>query len=154
MDKHLEEFFKNTPIGINSVLRSSVVLAEKVNSRTDLSGKEKCELVVKSLVDFLGEGNPELVALVERIVPGMLELVVSTARGGFKLDALKPKWLTSCIPTWCMPTMPSCTMPTMPAMPACSVPSFSVCRPVPAKVLTGVPTDPVANVEVEKPNKG
>jgi len=151
MDKHLEEFFKNTPIGINSVLRSSVILAEKVNSRTDLSGKEKCELVVKSLVDFLGEGNPELVALVERIVPGMLELVVSTARGGFKLDALKANWLTSCIPTWAMPSMPSCTMPTM---PACTVPSFSVCKPVPAKVLTGVPIDPVANVEVEKPNKG
>jgi len=147
MDKHLEEFFKNTPIGINSVLRSSVVLAEKVNSRTDLSGKEKCELVVKTLVDFLGEGNPELVALVERIVPGMLELVVSTARGGFKLDAVKQKWLTSCIPPWAMPSMP-----------AFSLPSFSICRPVPAKVLTGVPVDypvvdPVANVEVEKPMK-
>jgi hypothetical protein len=150
MDKHLEEFFKNTPIGINSVLRSSVVLAEKVNSRTDLSGKEKCELVVKTLIDFLGEGNPELVALVERIVPGMLELVISTARGGFKLDALKSTWMTSCIPTWGMQMMSSCTMPTM---PACSVPSFSISKPVPTKVLTGVPLDPVANVEVENSTK-
>jgi hypothetical protein len=85
MISHLEEFFKNTPIGIKSILDGSVHLAEKVDSRTDLSGKEKTELVVKTLIEFLGEGRPELVALVEAVVPGVLELVISTARGKFML---------------------------------------------------------------------
>jgi hypothetical protein len=70
-------------------MKASVSLAEKINSRTDLSGKEKTELVVKSLVDFLGEGNPELVALVQGVIPGMLELVISTARGVFNLRPAK-----------------------------------------------------------------
>jgi hypothetical protein len=89
MNTYLEEFFKDTPVGIKSVMKASVSLAEKVNSRTDLSGKEKTELVVKSLVDFLGEGNPELVALVQGVIPGMLELVISTARGVFNLRPAK-----------------------------------------------------------------
>ena len=72
-----------------------MTLAEKVNLRMDLSGKEKTELVVKSLVEFLGEGNPELVALVEGVIPGMLELVVSTARGVFNLRPAR----SSCFPT-------------------------------------------------------
>ena len=90
---HLQEFFKDTPLGIKSVLEGAVHLAEKVNSRTDLSGKAKTELVVKTLVEFLGEGNPELVALVEGVIPGVLDLVVSTARGKYML-----KQVTSCLP--------------------------------------------------------
>jgi hypothetical protein len=126
MNTHLEEFFKNTPLGINSVLRSSVILAEKVNTRTDLSGKEKCELVIKTLVEYLGEGNPELVALVEGIIPGMLELVVSTARGGFKLHPVKKACMA-----WAMPafTVPTC------------IPSY-LSKPNAVKELTGVPAVP------------
>ena len=94
MQPFLEEFFKNTPLGINSVMKAAVALAEKVNSK-DISGKEKTELVVSSLLSFLGEGNPELVALVQGVVPGMLHLVVSTARGEFKLSAVRN---CSCFP--------------------------------------------------------
>lgn len=103
MISHLEEFFKNTPIGIKSVLEGSVHLAEKVNSRTDLSGKEKTELVVKTLLEFLGEGRPELVALVEAVVPGVLELVISTARGKFMLKQAK-----SCVNSCVYSSVPSC----------------------------------------------
>ena len=103
MNTYLDEFFKDTPIGIKSVLKASVTLAEKVNSRTDLSGKEKTELVVKTLVDFLGEGNPELVALVQGVIPGMLELVVSTARGVFNLRPAR----SSCFPSTNAPTAPA-----------------------------------------------
>jgi hypothetical protein len=94
MNTELEKFFKDTPLGIQSVLQGAVFLAEKVNSRTDLSGKEKTDLVVKSLVDFLGEGNPELLALVQGVVPGVLEIVISTARGKYML-----KQVTSCLPS-------------------------------------------------------
>ena len=94
MQTFLEEFFKKTPLGINSVMKAAVALAEQVNSK-DISGKEKTELVVSSLVEFLGEGNPELVALVQGVVPGMLHLVVSTARGEFKLSAVRN---CSCFP--------------------------------------------------------
>lgn len=97
MNSELETFFKDIPLGIKSVLQASVHLAEKVNSRTDLSGKEKTDLVVKSLVEFLGEGKPELVALVEAVVPGVLEIVISTARGKYML-----KQVTSCLPS-CLP---------------------------------------------------
>jgi len=101
MNTDLETFFKDTPLGIKSVLQASVHLAEKVNSRTDLSGKEKTELIVKSMVEFLGEGKPELVALVEAVVPGVLEIVISTARGKYML-----KQVTSCLPS-CMPASAS-----------------------------------------------
>jgi hypothetical protein len=94
MQTFLEEFFKNTPLGINSVMKAAVALAEQVNSK-EISGKEKTELVVSSLLTFLGEGNPELVALVQGVVPGMLHLVVSTARGEFKLSAVRN---CSCFP--------------------------------------------------------
>ena len=94
MQTFLEEFFKNTPLGINSVMKAAVALAEQVNSK-ESSGKEKTELVVSSLLTFLGEGNPELVALVQGVVPGMLHLVVSTARGEFKLNAVRN---CSCFP--------------------------------------------------------
>ena len=97
MNTELEKFFKDTPLGIKSVLQSAVLLAEKVNPRTDLSGKEKTELVVKTLKDFLGEGNPELLALVDGVIPGMLEVVISTARGKYML-----KQVTSCLP-YCLP---------------------------------------------------
>jgi hypothetical protein len=107
MNTYLEEFFKDTPIGIKSVLKASVTLAEKVNLRMDLSGKEKTELVVKSLVEFLGEGNPELVALVEGVIPGMLELVVSTARGVFNLRPAKPSCFPNNAPTAPAPTAPA-----------------------------------------------
>lgn len=107
MNTYLEEFFKDTPIGIKSVLKASVTLAEKVNSRMDLSGKEKTELVVKSLVEFLGEGNPELVALVEGVIPGMLELVISTARGVFNLRPAKPSCFPNNAPTAPAPTAPA-----------------------------------------------
>lgn len=93
MKTELEAFFKDTPLGIKSVLQGAVFLAEKVNSRMDLSGKEKTQLVVKSMVEFLGEGRPELVALVEAVVPGMLEIVISTARGKYML-----KQVTACLP--------------------------------------------------------
>ena len=109
MNTYLEEFFKDTPIGIKSVLKASVTLAEKVNLRMDLSGKEKTELVVKSLVEFLGEGNPELVALVEGVIPGMLELVVSTARGVFNLRPAKPSCFPNNAPTAPAPTAPAPT---------------------------------------------
>jgi len=94
MKTELEAFFKDSPLGIKSVLQAAVFLAEKVNSRMDLSGKEKTELVVRSMVEFLGEGRPELVALVEAVVPGMLEIVISTARGKYML-----KQVTSCLPS-------------------------------------------------------
>ena len=94
MQTFLEEFFKKTPLGINSVMKAAVALAEQVNSK-DISGKEKTELVVSSLLTFLGEGNPELAALVQGVVPGMLHLVVSTARGEFKLSAVRN---CSCFP--------------------------------------------------------
>lgn len=124
MNTHLEVFFKDTPLGIKSVLKASVTLAEKVNSRTDLSGKEKTELVVKSLVDFLGEGNPELVALVQGVIPGMLELVVSTARGAFNLRPARSSCFASSAtapapaePTAAEPTAaePTAAEPTVPA---------------------------------------
>lgn len=100
MNSELEVFFKDIPIGIKSVLQASVHLAEKVNSRSDLSGKEKTEVVVKSMVEFLGEGRPELVALVEAVVPGVLEIVISTARGKYML-----KQVTSCMPSGlCVPS--------------------------------------------------
>jgi hypothetical protein len=101
MNADLEKFFKDTPLGIKSVLQSAVLLAEKVNTRTDLSGKEKTELVVKTLKDFLGEGNPELLALVDGVIPGMLEVVISTARGKYML-----KQVTSCLP-YCVPSAAS-----------------------------------------------
>lgn len=101
MNTDLETFFKDTPLGIKSVLQGAVHLAEKVNSRTDLSGKEKTELVVKSLVDFLGEGNPELLALVQGVVPGVLEIVISTARGKYML-----KQVTSCLPSCLLAVKP------------------------------------------------
>jgi len=119
MNTYLEEFFKDTPIGIKSVLKASVTLAEKVNLRMDLSGKEKTELVVKSLVEFLGEGNPELVALVEGVIPGMLELVISTARGVFNLRPAKSSCFPNNAPTAPAPTAPA---PTAPA-PTASEPS-------------------------------
>ena len=96
MNTELENFFKDTPLGIRSVLQAAVFLAEKVNSRTDLSGKEKTETIVKSMVEFLGQDKPELVTLVEAVVPGVLELVISTARGKYIF-----KQVTSCMPS-CM----------------------------------------------------
>ena len=119
MNTYLDEFFKDTPIGIKSVMKASVSLAEKVNSRTDLSGKEKTELVVKSLVDFLGEGNPELVALVQGVIPGMLELVVSTARGVFNLRPAK----SFCFPSTNAPTAPAPTAPAPSAEPTTAEPT-------------------------------
>ena len=102
MNTELETFFKDTPLGIRSVLQGAVFLAEKVNNRKDLSGKEKTELIVKSMVEFLGEGRPELVALVEAVIPGVLEIVISTARGKYML-----KQVTSCMPSAAM-AMSSC----------------------------------------------
>ena len=98
MNTELETFFKDTPLGIKSVLQGAVFLAEKVNSRRDLSGKEKTELIVKSMVEFLGEGRPELVALVEAVIPGVLEIVISTARGKYML-----KQVATCMPS-CLPS--------------------------------------------------
>lgn len=136
MNTHLEEFFKDTPIGIKSVLKASVTLAEKVNSRTDLSGKEKTELVVKTLVDFLGEGNPELVALVQGVIPGMLELVVSTARGVFNLRPARSSCFASSAtapapaePTAPEPTAPGPTVPATEERKPESVPWSFFCVP-------------------------
>jgi hypothetical protein len=93
MNSVVEEIFKNTPLGINSVMKAAVTLAEQVDTRKDISGKEKTALVVSTLKEVIGEGSPELVALVEGVIPGMLELIISTAKGEFKL-----KQVTSCIP--------------------------------------------------------
>ena len=98
MNVYLEEFFKSTPLSINSVMQAAVVLAEKVNSRTELSGKEKSELVVKTLSTFLGEGQPEMVALVNGVVPGMLGIVVSAARGKVALRHIEAA------KAWCVPS--------------------------------------------------
>lgn len=85
MDTHLTDYFKDTPLGIKSVLTASVSLAEKVNSRTDLSGQEKTKLVLSTFKDFFKGDSPELLALVESVVPELLHLVVRSARGEFKL---------------------------------------------------------------------
>jgi len=89
MNAYLEEFFKTTPLSINSVLQAAVGLAERVNSRTDLSGKDKTELVVSTLTTFFGESQPEMLALVTGVIPGMLEIVVSAARGKLALQQVK-----------------------------------------------------------------
>jgi hypothetical protein len=84
MDVHLETFFRDKSISISSILSASVFLAEKVALRTDLKGKEKLELVVSTLKEFVKD-SAEYSALVERVIPGMLDLVISTARGKFQL---------------------------------------------------------------------
>jgi len=139
MNTELEAFFKDTPLGIKSVLQGAVMLAEKVNSRTDLSGKEKTELVVKSMVDFLGEGKPELVALVEAVVPGMLEIVISTARGKYML-----KQATACLPPGLTACMPSCVATSAPVA-ATSAPVAATSAPV-AATSAPVTHDPTNDV--------
>ena len=126
MNAFLEDFFKKTPLGINSVMKAAVSLAEQVNSK-DISGKEKTELVVSSLVSFLGNGNPELVALVEGIVPGMLHLVISTARGEFKLSAVRN---CSCFPA-VRGSSASVAAPAPASAPAVE-PAVAVADPTPA----------------------
>ena len=106
MQAYLEGFFKNTPLSINSVLKAAVGLAEMVNSRTELSGKDKSDLVVSTLVDFFGEGQPEMVALVTGVVPGMLGIVVSAARGKLALNQVVAvaEANASAVKGWCAST--------------------------------------------------
>jgi hypothetical protein len=134
MISELETFFKDTPLGIKSVLQASVMLAEKVNSRMELSGKEKTDLVVKSLVEYLGEGKPELVALVEAVVPGMLEIVISTARGKYML-----KQVTACLPPGLTACLPSVAAAPVAAAPVASAPVASA--PVASAPVTQDPTN-------------
>jgi len=96
MDVHLNEFLKDKNITINTILNASVHLAEKINERKDLSGIEKTQLVVSTIKDFLGEERPEFIALVQGVIPGMLDLIVKTARGAFKLQEVKKCWNLSC----------------------------------------------------------
>ena len=122
MNTVVEELFKNTPLGINSVMKAAVILAEQVHYRKDISGKEKTALVVSTLKEYLGESSPELMALVEGVVPGMLELIISTAKGEFKLQpitasciaraapvvaAASTSRLWSCLPAWSRPSASS-----------------------------------------------
>ena len=92
----MNEFLKDKNITINTILNASVHLAEKVNERKDLSGMEKTQLVVSTLKEFLGEERQEFIALVQGVVPGMLDLIVKTARGAFKLQEVKKCWSLSC----------------------------------------------------------
>ena len=103
MEGHLNDFFKGKSLTISSVLSASVMLAEKVNSDTSLSGLQKTEAVVNALKEYLKD-TPELIALVEGVVPEMLRLAISSARGELNLKAVKK---------WCVPfTVPSCTRAT------------------------------------------
>ena len=103
MEAHLVEFFKDKHIGISTVLSASVVLAEKVNSDTTLTGLQKTELVVSALRDYLKD-TPELVALVEGVVPETLRLVVSSARGKLNLKAPVKRCLSFAASVPCVPS--------------------------------------------------
>jgi len=103
MEAHLVEFFKDKHIGISTVLSASVVLAEKVNSDTTLTGLQKTELVVSALRDYLKD-TPELVALVESVVPETLRLVVSSARGKLNLKAPVKRCLSFAASVPCVPS--------------------------------------------------
>lgn len=103
MEAHLVEFFKDKHIGISTVLSASVVLAEKVNSDTTLTGLQKTELVVSALRDYLKD-TPELVALVEGVVPETLRLVVSSARGKLNLKAPVKRCMSFAASVPCVPS--------------------------------------------------
>jgi hypothetical protein len=103
MEAHLVEFFKDKHISISTVLSASVVLAEKVNSDTTLTGLQKTELVVSALRDYLKD-TPELVALVESVVPETLRLVVSSARGKLNLKAPVKRCLSFAASVPCVPS--------------------------------------------------
>ena len=103
MEAHLVEFFKDKHISISTVLSASVVLAEKVNSDTTLTGLQKTELVVSALRDYLKD-TPELVALVEGVVPETLRLVVSSARGGVNLKSPVKRCLSFAASVPCVPS--------------------------------------------------
>jgi len=103
MEAHLVEFFKDKHISISTVLSASVVLAEKVNSDTTLTGLQKTELVVSALRDYLKD-TPELVALVEGVVPETLRLVVSSARGKLNLKAPVKRCMSFAASVPCVPS--------------------------------------------------
>ena len=103
MEGHLVEFFKGKSLSISSVLSASVMLAEKVNSDTSLSGLQKTEAVVNALKEYLKD-TPELIALVEGVVPEMLRLAISSARGELNLKAVKKWCVPFTVPTWTCPT--------------------------------------------------
>jgi len=103
MESQLVEFFKDKHISISTVLSASVVLAEKVNSDTTLTGLQKTELVVSALRDYLKD-TPELVALVEGVVPETLRLVVSSARGKLNLKAPVKRCMSFAASVPCVPS--------------------------------------------------
>jgi len=95
----LETFFHDKSISIPSILSASVFLAEKVALRIDLTGKDKSQLVVSTLKEFVKD-SPEYSALVEGVIPGMLELIISTARGKFQFKTPQSvQSLTSYMPS-------------------------------------------------------
>lgn len=106
MEAHLVEFFKDKHIGISTVLSASVLLAEKVNSDTTLTGLQKTELVVNTLREYLKD-TPELVALVEGVVPEMLRQVVSAARGAVNLKGHAKNCVSWAAPVACRTCVPS-----------------------------------------------
>jgi hypothetical protein len=140
MDVHLNEYFNDKTITINTILNASVHLAEKVNERTDLSGIEKTQRVVSTLKEFLGEEHPEFIALVQGVVPGMLDLIVKTARGAFKLQEVKKSWSLSC----CTPSVDTKVRATASPSPspssvlAASATAVSEATPVTQKPTFGV----------------
>jgi hypothetical protein len=97
MEAHLVEFFKGKNLSISTVMSASVVLAEKVNSDTTLTGLQKTELVVNTLREYLKD-TPELVALVEGVIPEMLRQVVSASRGAVNLKAHMKGCTAPCAP--------------------------------------------------------
>uniref|UniRef100_A0A6C0L5Q5 Uncharacterized protein n=1 Tax=viral metagenome TaxID=1070528 RepID=A0A6C0L5Q5_9ZZZZ len=103
MEAQLVEYFKDKHLSISTVLSASVVLAEKVNSDTTLTGLQKTELVVSALRDYLKD-TPELVALVEGVVPETLRLVVSSARGGMNLKAPVKRCMLFAASAPCVPS--------------------------------------------------
>jgi hypothetical protein len=100
-------------LNVGSLVRVGVSLAARVNTIIHLSGEEKKELIVKSLMVILEEkkvaamartnGSTETVieftvleATVKMAIPAAIEAAISAARGGLNLKKFIPPRVWSC----------------------------------------------------------
>lgn len=147
------------------VLRVGVDLAQSVNSLNNLSGKDKSELVCRTILKMLDDGEmaekeragvstgkettkipwEECRNIAKNLLPLSLELVVKASRGEFSFQKIAEK--VPCLPVGkiqeqCLPLM-SLRFPQIPALPA--LPSFLQKKP--AEVLSEVISrDPLSEV--------
>jgi hypothetical protein len=146
------------------VLRVGVDLAQSVNSLKNLSGKDKSELVCRTILKMLDDGEmaekehaevstgkattkipwEECRNIAKTLLPLSLELVVKASRGEFSFEKTVPCLPVDKVKERCLPLLSM--LPQLPALPALS--SFFQKKPV--EVLSEVVSlqnmDPLSEV--------